>query len=248
MFPPQVIEQLRKAQRIAVLTGAGISAESGIPTFRDALTGLWENFKPEELATVEAFKRQPKLVWDWYAMRRAMVHEVEPNPGHVALARMAEHVPHFTLATQNIDSLHQRAGSQQVLELHGNISRVKCLAGHGVVAEADWVADAEGGVPRCPDCHGLLRPDVVWFGEYLPLAALEQAQKAFRQADVIFSIGTSGMVPPAAHLPLLGLENGAFTIEINPDETQLTPYLECCIRGPSGLVLPQLVEAVWSTQ
>ncbi|HEY1016922.1 MAG TPA: NAD-dependent deacylase [Herpetosiphonaceae bacterium] len=238
---PTLLEALRSAKRVAVLTGAGISAESGIPTFRDAQTGLWARFRAEDLASPEAFERDPQLVWDWYAMRRELVTQAAPNPGHYALAELERRAPSFLLATQNVDGLHQRAGSQQVIELHGNIGRVKCSA-EGVIVES-W--EPGPGVPRCPGCGALLRPDVVWFGELLPAGAFGKAQQAVRNADLVFTIGTSGLVPPAATLPLLAAEAGALVVEINLNETYLTPYMSHSLRGPSGEILPALVKAAW---
>ena len=192
---------LEHATAVAVLTGAGISAESGIPTFRDALTGLWENFRPEDLATPEAFEADPKLVWDWYAWRREKVREARPNAGHEALAtlerRCRDRDVDFTLVTQNVDGLHRAAGSLRVIELHGNIRRVKCFDRHHPVES--W---AEGdAVPTCPTCGSLLRPDVVWFGEGLPSDALAGAIAAARTCDVFLCVGTSTVVEPAASLP-----------------------------------------------
>ena len=244
-FPEELLQRLRQAERIAILTGAGISAESGIPTFRDAQTGFWSRMKPEDLATPEAFERNPKLVWDWYAYRREMVDQASPNAGHYALAKMAEHVPNLTLITQNVDSLHQRAGSTNVLELHGNIGRVKCSKEHVVIEPSAWLPDEEIGVPRCPRCQALLRPDIVWFGEVLPTKTFNHAKAACIQADVVFSIGTSGLVPPAATLPVTAIEHGAYGIEVNTDQTYLSDTFECCLRGASGIILPALVKAAW---
>jgi NAD-dependent deacetylase len=237
-----LIETLRSARHIAVLTGAGISAESGVPTFRDALTGLWSNFKPEDLATVEAFTRNPKMVWDWYAFRRKMVNGVKPNLGHFALVEIERRAPKFSLFTQNVDGLHQRAGSTRVVELHGSISRVKCLKEDTPVES--WTEDGEAP-PRCPRCGALLRPDVVWFGELLPPRALEEAHFAAIDCDVFFSIGTSALVHPAASLPMDAKRSGAAVIEINPDDTPLTPHASFSLRGPSGVVLPKLVAEAW---
>ena len=192
---PELVSLLKVASRVTVLTGAGISQESGLPTFRDAQVGLWAQYQPEELATPEAFAKNPKLVWDWYALRREMAKTAQPNPGHYALAEMARQVPHFNLITQNVDSLHQRAGSVEVLELHGSLGRVRC-AQCGAATSA-W-KESEGEVPRCAACGGLLRPDVVWFGESLPRAQLEAAVGAARGCQVFLSIGTSGLVQPAA--------------------------------------------------
>lgn len=241
-IPPAIIELLRNAERAAALTGAGVSQESGVPTFRDAQTGLWAQYRPEDLATPEAFQRNPKLVWDWYAMRRAKAKTVEPNPGHIALAELEKHIPSFTLITQNVDGLHQKAGSREVIELHGNIQRVKCSS-CGQVAVRWRENDPE--VPRCIACGGLLRPDVVWFGE-MPLAgALEAAAAAVRNCQVFFSIGTSGLVQPAASLAYAAKSRGAALVEINLEPTPLTPLADFCLQGQSGQILPKLVWAVW---
>jgi NAD-dependent deacetylase len=241
-IPPELVTALRLARRVAVLTGAGISAESGVPTFRDAQTGLWAKYRPEDLATPEAFLRDPKLVWDWYAWRREKVASVSPNPGHHALVELERRVPEFTLITQNVDGLHQRAGSRQVIELHGNITRTKCFEEETVVAT--WPATDETP-PRCPRCGGRLRPDVVWFGEALPPQAMEEAVTASQGCELFLCIGTSTVVYPAAALPFEALKAGAKVVEINPQETPLTPRAAFAIRGPSGVVLPELLRAVW---
>lgn len=242
-IPFEIINRLQQAQRVVVLTGAGISAESGVPTFRDAQTGLWAQYDPQELATPEAFRRHPKLVWDWYAWRRELVSSVAPNPGHYALATLEKHVPDFTLITQNVDSLHQKAGSLKIIELHGNISRVKCLEEDRIVDS--WEESSDGSVPLCPRCGSFLRPDVVWFGEMLPANALRRAITASRAADLFLTIGTAGIVQPAASLPLEAEENGALVIEINPNQTSLSAWMDFCLRGPSGVILPDLVAAAW---
>lgn len=236
---------MRHARRLAVLTGAGISAESGVPTFRDAQTGLWANYRPEDLATPGAFRRNPKLVWEWYASRRTRLAQVEPNAGHRALAELERRVPAFTLATQNVDGLHQRAGSRRVIELHGNITRTKCFAEDTLVE--DWPVTGEVP-PRCPRCGGWLRPDVVWFGETLPPAALAEATQASRECDLFFSIGTSAVVQPAASLPYEALQRGHSVVEINPDVTALTPEATFPLRGPSGQVLPALLRAAFGAE
>jgi NAD-dependent deacetylase len=243
--PGPLVEALRAAQRVTALTSAGISAESGVPTFRDAQTGLWARYRPEELATPEAFRRNPQLVWEWYAWRREMVSKANPNAGHLALVQMESHAPQFTLVTQNVDGLHRRAGSRNVIELHGNIMRTKCFR-EDIVIET-W-ADTGEVPPRCPRCGGLLRPDVVWFGEALPADALEVAIEASRSCDVFFSIGTSGLVEPAASLPHEALRRGAVVVEVNPDETPLTPRATFVLRGPAGEVLPGLVRTVWKKE
>ncbi|MCA8912758.1 MAG: NAD-dependent deacylase [Planctomycetes bacterium] len=241
-LPKELIEALRKAKKVAVLTGAGISAESKIPTFRDAMTGLWASFSPEELATPEAFARNPKMVWDWYAFRREMCAKALPNPGHLALAEMEKHFEQFTLTTQNVDGLHQRAGSRRVFELHGSIARVKC---------ADTGRLLGGEIPECdeppplhPETGGMLRPDVVWFGEALPEQALLESAQAAIEADVYFTIGTSALVYPAAGLPIEAGRAGAVVVEINPIETPFTQLATFSLRGKSGEVLPAIVEAL----
>ena len=236
------IRTLFKARaRVIVLTGAGVSAESGVPTFRDALTGLWARFKPEELATPRAFAGNPKLVWDWYAWRREMVSSVQPNAGHRALVTLEGMFPRFDLITQNVDGLHQRAGSSDVVELHGNITRTRCIDQCGVVAS--WTEKGETP-PRCPECGGLLRPDVVWFEEPLPEAAINRAVEASTRCDVFLCVGTSGLVYPAAALPFEALKHGATFIEINPERTPISKHAHFVLNGPSGQVLPELVAAI----
>ena len=230
-----------KAREIVVLSGAGISAESGIPTFRDALTGMWSRFRPEDLATPEAFRRDPARVWAWYAERRAKVEGVAPNRGHHALARIEEEAvargAGFTLVTQNVDGLHHAAGSRRIHELHGNIRRVKCFD-HGHPA-ASW-SEAGESAPRCAVCGSWLRPDVVWFGEMLPEGALESSLEAAARCDVFLSVGTSGLVEPAASLPFSALGAGAAVIEVNPEATPLTGSATIALRGTAGAILPIL--------
>jgi NAD-dependent deacetylase len=239
-IPATLIAAARGARRVAVLTGAGISAESGVPTFRDAQTGLWAQYDPADLATPEAFVRDPKLVWEWYAWRREMVCQVQPNAGHLALAAMEARYPEFTLITQNVDGLHRRAGSRNVRHLHGDITRVKCFDCEAPAAR--W--DAEPVPPLCAMCGGRLRPDVVWFGEMLPLHELEAAMAAARACDLFLCVGTSSLVYPAAALPQLALEAGATVVEINPDATPLSPHAHYVLRGKAGMVLPALVAAM----
>jgi NAD-dependent deacetylase len=233
-------DAIRGARSIVVLTGAGISAESGIPTFRDAMTGLWARFRPEDLATPEAFRRDPRTVWDWYAARRQAVEAASPNAGHRALAALESACglrgAAFILITQNVDGLHHASGSREVLELHGNIRRVKCLdQGHPATTWEDVPVP-----PRCRSCGSMLRPDVVWFGEMLPAHALQRAFRAARECDVFLSVGTSAVVEPAASLPLMALEAGASVIEVNPDPTPLTARASIALRGAAGAILPQL--------
>lgn len=234
----QAAAALRRSRHVCILTGAGISAESGIPTFRDALTGLWQKFRPEDLATPEAFERDPRLVWDWYEWRRDLVRKAEPNPGHYALAQLEHRVPRLTLVTQNVDGLHQRAGSRGVLEYHGNILRDRCTV-EGVVAERS--DDTRHGLPRCASCGALLRPDVVWFGEAIPVGPMVAAAQAAGSCDVFLSIGTSSLVYPAAGLAEAALQSGATVIEVNPNRTDLSPAADIVLGGPSGVLLPRLL-------
>ena len=242
-FPKDFLRFVTSATRVVVLTGAGVSQESGLRTFRDAQVGLWSQYKPEDLASPEAFTRDPKLVWDWYAWRREAIKGVRPNPGHYALVEMEKLVPEFTLITQNVDGLHSFAGSQNVLELHGNIQKVRCSQ-CGIFTET-WVDDPDS-VPTCSNCGGLLRPDVVWFGEPLPRGELETAVKASRACQVFFSIGTSGVVQPAASLAHAARNNGSVVVEINAEPTPLTPKVDFAFHGKSGELLPDLVKAVWN--
>ncbi|MBI2809569.1 MAG: NAD-dependent deacylase [Candidatus Melainabacteria bacterium] len=231
-------ELLAQACSVAVLTGAGISKESGIPTFREAQTGLWANYEPEKLATVEGFVKDPKLVWTWYDWRRKMVSSVKPNPGHFALVDLEEIVPKFTLITQNVDGLHRLAGSHNVIELHGNIARHKCLK-YGHVATA--VATDLPEPPRC-DCGSFIRPDVVWFGEALDSQNLSDSFAAAESADVFLVVGTSGLVQPAASFPFVAQRSGAKLIEVNYEQTPLSRKADIFFEGASGVVLPRLVE------
>jgi len=241
-LPAALISLLRGSSSFVALTGAGVSQESGLRTFRDAQTGLWAQYKPEELASPEAFRRDPKLIWDWYAWRREAVKGVRPNRGHYALAEIEKRTPEFTLITQNVDGLHLMAGNQNVLELHGNIQRVRCADCYTFTET--WDDDTES-VPRCRKCGGLLRPDVVWFGEALPRSQLEAAVEAARSCHVFLSIGTSGVVQPAASLAFAAHNRGAVVIEINAEPTPLTSKADYVLEGKSGEVLPALVEAVW---
>lgn len=236
---PQAIARLRTARKVVVLTGAGVSAESGVPTFRDAQTGLWARYDPTELATPQAFQHNPQLVWDWYAYRRQMTAAAQPNPAHFALAALEQRYPAFTLITQNVDGLHRRAGSRAVIELHGNIARVRCF---DCAAYAENWDEAGELPPRCTRCGGMLRPDVVWFGEMLPQQELGRAYAAARQAEVFLAVGTSAVVQPAASLPLLAQNADAYLIEVNPAATDLTPLVDCWLNAPAGVALPALLQ------
>ena len=245
-IPTKLIFALRNAKRVTALTGAGLSAESGVPTFRDAQTGLWAQYDPQELATPQAFRQNPQLVWEWYTWRKELISAAEPNPGHFALTKLENMVPSFTLITQNVDGLHQAAGSQSLIELHGNIFRTKCF-------QEDTIVDSwneNGSIPpRCSNCGGMLRPDVVWFGESLQREALSAAQDYAQSCDVFLSIGTSTLVEPAASLPFLALQSGASVVEINTQQTPLSPQAHVVIQASAGKALPVLVQAIsnWST-
>jgi NAD-dependent deacetylase len=230
--------RLRDAQHVLVLTGAGISAESGVPTFRGP-DGLWRRHRPEELATAEAFERDPRLVWEWYAWRRDTIAPLVPNAAHRALAALESRVPEYLLATQNVDGLHAAAGSRRMVELHGTLWRLRCTAcGH---AADDRRVPLPELPPRCA-CGGLLRPGVVWFGEALPEDAVAQAFEAARGADAVLVIGTSSLVYPAAALPQVARAEGALVIEVNPEATPLTPLVQVSLRGTAASVVPALVE------
>ena len=238
MFDSGLIAYLKKALKVAVLTGAGVSAESGVPTFRGE-EGLWKKFKPEELANFDSFMKNPDIVWEWYAFRKKMMSEVHPNPGHHSLVKMEEYYPDFTLITQNIDNLHRIAGSKNILELHGNIRRNYCLdCGRQYDDEQLQMGKT---APRC-ECGGLIRPDVVWFGEMLPQDILNAAFRAAEECEVFFSIGTSALVSPASMLPMIAKTANALLIEINPQETELTKAVDHYLQGPSGEILPQLIQ------
>ncbi len=230
---------LRSATSIVALTGAGISAESGVPTFRGA-GGLWKQYRPEQLATPEAFARDPKLVWEWYQWRRRLLARAEPNPGHSALAELEQRTPRFTLITQNVDGLHEQAGSRNILKLHGDIWEVRCLACGR--RRRDTRLEFPEMPPRCA-CGGTLRPGVVWFGEPLPPGVWAAAGKAVASAEVMLVVGTSAVVYPAAGLVPLAKSAGAKLIEVNPEETPLSSMLDRSFRGRAGEILPRLIGA-----
>lgn len=232
----QAHEWISKAESIAVLTGAGISAESGIPTFRGA-RGLWKQFRPEDLATPAAFEHHPELVWEWYDWRRGLVAQAKPNTGHFALVELERQALNFTLITQNVDGLHQAAGSSSVLEVHGSIWTVWCPRCH-----RSWVDRTVPltGVPHCA-CGALARPGVVWFGESLPEDVWRDAEKAAETCNVLLVVGTSGSVYPAAGLVQSAKSAGARTIEVNTDTTLLSPFVDCSLQGLSGEILPRLL-------
>jgi NAD-dependent deacetylase len=248
----RLVEALRHATNVVVLTGAGVSAESGIPTFRDKHAGLWEKFDATELATPSAFQRDPALVWGWYEWRRMLVLRAEPNPAHRAIAAMAGRVPRFTLITQNVDDLHERAGSPQVLHLHGELARPYCETSRHSYAHPTGIPQLpDGGIridpPHCPTCGLRVRPGVVWFGESLPEHEWRAAWEAAEDCEVFLSVGTSSLVQPAASLLSVAIQAGAVTVQVNPNQTDADASVMFALRGPAGQVLPQLVSETWTS-
>ncbi len=231
---------LKKESFIAVLTGAGVSAECGIPTFRGE-GGLWKTYRAEELATPGAFARDPRLVWEWYDYRRGICASKQPNPAHYAITRLDEVLENFLLITQNVDNLHGMAGTSRMVELHGNIFRARCMECGARTTDLP-VPLAE--IPPMCACGGMLRPDVVWFGEALPERAISEASRASGECDLMVVAGTSAVVQPAASMPLIAKQAGAHVIEVNPDPTPLTPYVDIHLEGKAGEVMPGLIESI----
>jgi NAD-dependent deacetylase len=249
VIPAALTPLLQRARRVVALTGAGVSAESGIPTFRDALTGLWANFDAEELATPEAFVRDPALVWGWYEWRRAKVAQAQPNPAHRALAELEAERPDTQVVTQNVDDLHERAGSRHVVHLHGSLFAPRCFA-----CGAPHLQPGDGGAgepkdgrrlapPACGRCGGRIRPGVVWFGESLPPDAWQAAVDAVEDCDLLLVIGTSGLVHPAASLPAIARRAGAPVVSINPQPSAIDTTARHVLRGQAGAVVPALLAA-----
>ena len=232
-----IISKLKDAKKIVFVTGAGISQESGIPTFRGT-DGLWRKYDPMQLATIDAFYQDPKLVWEWYEDRRKNILEAKPNAGHIAIADLEKN-KQVTVLTQNIDGLHQRAGSTNVLELHGSIIRIKCT-------KCDFEDEIQSSFsalpPKCDNCGSILRPDVVWFGEALPQDVWKDAIEHASSCDVMIIAGTSLVVSPANTLPLYAKQNGAVLIEVNPDETVMSGDMDYSMRTTSAKGLPELFD------
>jgi len=236
-LPEGLTSALKNANKALVLTGAGMSAESGVPTFRDAQSGMWEKYKPEDLATPQAFRNHPQLVWDWYEDRRNNIREVSPHAGHLALVKMEQYFETLLLVTQNVDSLHQQAGSSEVIELHGNIMQSICSE-TGLQIDREWIESNPGRPPASPHhSRGLARPGVVWFGEELPAGSMNRAMAGVYNCDVCFSIGTSTLVQPAASLPFVAFEAGAVVIEINPLPTSLSSTAQFSLRATAAEAL-----------
>lgn len=243
------VDILRHARRFVALTGAGASKESGVPTFRDALDGLWAKYDPMKLATPAAFTADPSLVWEFYQYRRTLMRPAQPNKGHLALAALEKYFGAFPVITQNIDQLHETANSTNVIHLHGLISRNKCFADcqhNGTLIDLETLQDKDASPPRCPHCGAYIRPDVVWFNEMLPADALQAASQALSNCDVMLIIGTSGVVHPAAAMPLIAKQNGATLIEINPQPSEITRHVDLFIPAASGEALPQIITLLGS--
>jgi NAD-dependent deacetylase len=232
-----LIDTLRESESIVFFTGAGISSESGIPTFRGK-DGIWNKLKPEELANFNAFIRNPEMVWEWYNHRKKIIHEAQPNAAHLTIAEMQNHFKNVTVVTQNIDNLHRRAGSNTVFELHGNIERNFCINCKKFYNEE---LDFSKGIPKC-ECGGLIRPDVVWFGEYLPEDQFLGGEKAAISSDVFFVVGTSAVVYPAAGLVYTAKQSGATIVEVNIEETPLSSIANYSFFGKAGEILPGILE------
>ncbi len=237
-IPEELQKILKSAREVVAFTGAGVSAESGIPTFRGT-DGLWSKLNPEELANFDAFLRNPQLVSEWYEHRRKITRESKPNPAHIALVELERIFPSFTVVTQNIDNLHERAGSKKVAELHGNIERNYCL---GCGKHYDGEEFDRNGTITCPECGGLIRPDIVWFGEMLPVDQWAMAEEAVQRAEVIFVVGTSSVVYPAAELPMAVKRNGGKIVEVNIEETPLSDFADFSIKGSASRVLTEIAD------
>ncbi len=240
MFSVSLLNRLKKSCRLVVLTGAGISAESGVPTFRGE-GGIWQKYNPQELANFDAFMQNPERVWEWYALRRRIVLEVEPNPGHFAIAELEKRFPHFWLITQNVDGLHQKAGNRNIVELHGNMMNSRCVT-CGKKKIGNHFSETSG-ISYC-ECGELMRPDVIWFGEMIPENVLRKSWQASEESDVFLTIGTSGLVEPAASLPMHALHFGAYVVEINIERTLFSRHAHEVVLGPAGTVLPALLNAM----
>jgi len=239
MFDEKILHRLSGCRNVSILTGAGVSAESGIATFRDP-DGLWSKFNPAELASVDGFIANTELVWSWYRYRVEIIENAKPNDGHYAIAKMQSLFYNFDLITQNVDRLHQRAGSKDVIELHGNIINNHCF--ECKMNFDGETALPEGQLPLCGNCGGRIRPDVIWFGEQLPPKAIKHAEHSAENSDVFFSVGTSGEVYPAASLPIIAKQKGALVVEVNPRTTSISNFMDYCIRETSAIAFPKLLE------
>lgn len=239
-FKKEFLDKLNEAKKIVFFTGAGISAESGIPTFRGK-DGIWNKMKPEELANFQAFMRNPDLVWEWYQHRREIINKVKPNAGHIAIAGFEKYFE-VSIVTQNIDNLHQRAGSKTVFELHGNIERNFCVNCNTFYNSENL--KVTGIAPKCYKCGGLVRPDVVWFGEMLPQDQFSSGENAAEWSDICFVVGTSAIVYPAAYIPISAKKAGSYIVEINLEPTEMSQYADYSLFGKAGEILPMILEEV----
>ena len=240
-FNQDFIDRLKTAKSVVFFTGAGISAESGVPTFRGK-EGLWKKFKPQELANFDAFIRNPDLVWEWYQYRRKIVEKANPNPGHLAIVEMEKYFEDVSVITQNVDNLHNRAGSKNVYELHGNIERNYCIDCEAIYNTTEL--EISGKAPRCKKCGGLIRPDIVWFGESIPQSIFSVAEFKAKNSDICFVIGTSAIIYPAASIPRLAKENGAYLVEINIEPTEISHFVDYSLIGKSGEILPEILAVI----
>lgn len=240
-FPEKFLQRLKTADSIVFFTGAGISAESGIATFRGE-NGIWKKFRPEELANFDAFMSNPDRVWEWYQYRREIVHNCEPNPGHLAIAEFEKYFDKVTVVTQNIDGLHARAGSNEIFEVHGNIERNYCVECK-TFYDSPEIKESET-TPKCEKCGGLIRPDVVWFGEALPMDIFSAGERAAEQSDICFIVGTSAVVYPAAYIPISAKQSGSYLVEVNVDKTEISSSVDLSLQGKSGEILPEIMKIV----
>lgn len=240
-FDNEFNEKLKNAKSVVFFTGAGISAESGIATFRGE-NGLWQKLKPEELANVNAFMKNPDMVWEWYQYRRNIINETKPNPGHYAIAEFEKYFEKVSVVTQNIDNLHKRAGSNIIYELHGNIERNFCVSCN-TFYNIEELEETQK-VPLCTKCNGLIRPDVVWFGEMLPEGVFEKSEREAYNSDICFVIGTSAVVYPAAYIPHSAKQGGSYVVEINVEPTEISGAVDLSLQGKSGEILPKILDII----
>jgi len=235
------IQRLQQARSVAVITGAGISAESGIPTFRGS-DGTWSRFQLDDLATAEGFERNPRLVWEWYTWRRKEYGDAKPNPAHRTIVDMERHYPRFLLVTQNVDTLHTQAGSRKLFEIHGNISKARCTSCDRVFDNPSLTLPDQ--LVRCPRCGSLARPHIVWFGEMYDEWMMERINEFLSGTDVVLVVGTSGLVSTPVHLTLHAIQHRAYSIDVNPDESEVSRHVHCHIREKAGIALPEIWQAV----
>lgn len=241
-FPKELLQRLATAENIVFFTGAGISAESGVPTFRGK-DGIWNKLKPEELANFDAFLRNTDMVWEWYQHRRKIVRDAQPNAGHTAIAEFEKYFPNITVVTQNVDNLHKRAGSNKIFELHGNIERNYCIDCKKWFNDVE-IDDSKKGAIKCDNCGGLIRPDVVWFGEYLPQEQFKNSEMEAGKSDICFVVGTSAIVYPAAYIPITALQSGSYLVEVNIEPTEFSGNAHHSFFGEAGTILPGVLEKV----